>query len=159
VLVAPGLSKTVAAALAERIRQDGGPRTLSVILDVDPEVCRLGYGDIETFDLLRPALESRGLDIQTQKGVRIGLVVADAEVMVYSTTPQLIEAGSTSEEKPNAIRITENGAQELAIACGALKETSLPIEQEVGRDIASAASIEKIKADLKENPPRQFNLV
>ncbi len=159
VLVAPGLSKTVATALAERIRRDRGPRTLSVILDVDPEVCRLGYGDIETFDLLRPALESRGLAIQTQKGVRIGLVVADAEVMVYSPTPKLIEAGSTSEEKPNAIRITENGAQELAIACGAVKETSLPIAQEVGRDIANSASIEKTKADLKENPPRQFDLV
>ncbi|MCI0392589.1 MAG: hypothetical protein MOB07_27975 [Acidobacteria bacterium] len=159
VLVAPGLSRMVAAALAERIQRDSCPRALSVILDVDPEVCRLGYGEIETFDLLRPALESRGLAIQTQKGVRIGLVVADADVMVYSPTPKLIEAGSTSEEKPNAIRITENGAQELALACGVVKESPLPIEQEVGRDIASPDRIEETKADLKENPPRQFDLV
>src|SRR5580704_17341799 len=76
VLVAPGLSRESASALADRIRNDGGPRVLSVILDIDPEVCRLGFGDIEAIDLLRLALESRNLALQMQKGVRIGLVVA-----------------------------------------------------------------------------------
>src|ERR1035441_2197137 len=80
VLVAPGLSKEVALALANRIKSDGGPSVLSVIMEIDPEVCRLGFGDIEAIDLLRPALESRRLAIQMQKGVRIGLVVADAEI-------------------------------------------------------------------------------
>lgn len=157
VIVAPGLSREIASALAVRIKEDGGPKVLSVILDTDPEVCRLGYGDVEAFDLLRPALDSRGLTLQTQKGVRIGLVVADSEVLVYSPTPRLIEAGSNSEEKPNAIRITENGAEELAVACGAVEETS-PSVQEVGLDVASEHIIEETKADLKENPPRQFNL-
>lgn len=158
VIVAPGLSREVASALADRINKDGGPRLLAVILDVDPEVCRLGYGDVEAFDLLRPALELRGLALQTQKGVRVGLVVADSEVLVYSPTPKLIEAGSKSEEKPNAIRITENGAEDLAIACGAV-EAEVPAQgQEVGLDVASERVIEETKADLKENPPRQFDL-
>src|ERR1039458_2276208 len=61
VLVAPGLSKEVALALANRIKSDAGPSVLSVIMDIDPEVCRLGFGDIEAIDLLRPALESRRL--------------------------------------------------------------------------------------------------
>jgi len=42
VVVAPGLSRDVAAALADRINKDGGPPEISVTLDVDPEVCRLG---------------------------------------------------------------------------------------------------------------------
>ncbi|HEX9002257.1 MAG TPA: tyrosine-type recombinase/integrase [Blastocatellia bacterium] len=138
VLVAPGLSREVAQVLTDRIQHDGGPKVLSVVLDTDPEVCRLGYGDIETFDLLTPALAPRGLSIQMQQGVRIGLIVADGEVLVYSPTPKLIEAGSVSEEKPNAIRITEKGAEELALACGAVESAVLPLEQEIGLDQVSA---------------------
>ena len=104
-----------------------------------------------------PHLVSRGLALQTQEGVRIGLVVADSEILIYSPTPKLIEAGSQSEEKPNAIRITENAAEELAVACGAVVE-ALPSVQEVGLDVASEQIIEATKADLKENPPRQFDL-
>src|SRR5271166_6005528 len=156
VVVAPGLSRHVAAALADRINMDGGPPEISVTLDVDPEVCRLGYGDIEAFDLLRPALESRARFLQTQKGVRIGLVVADSDVLVYSPTPQLIEAGSNSEEKPNAIRISGVSPQGLAFACGASDTSVLGLVQEVGLNTASENAIEKTKADLKENPPRLF---
>jgi hypothetical protein len=79
VIVAPGLSVEVATALADRIRKDGGPRELSVTLDVDPEVCRLGYGDIDSLELLRPALESRARALQVQKGVRIGVLVSDSD--------------------------------------------------------------------------------
>lgn len=158
VLVAPGLSKEVALALANRIKSDGGPTVLSVIMDIDPEVCRLGFGDIEAIDLLRAALESRGLAIHMQKGVRIGLVVADSEILIYSPTPRLIESGSDSEEKPNAIRISENGAQEIALACGVGREAVSAAAQEVGLEVANKGLIEETKADLKENPPRRFDL-
>jgi len=158
VLVAPGLSREIASALADRIRNDSWPRVLSVILDTDPEVCRLGFGDIEAIDLLRSALESRNLTLQMQKGVRIGLVVADSEILIYSPTPRLIESGSNSEEKPNAIRISDNGAEDIAAACGAGNEGAHGPTQEVGLQEASEHLLEETKADLKENPPRQFDL-
>lgn len=159
VLVAPGLSRTVAATVAERIRLDGGPGAIAVILDVDPEVCRLGYGEIEAIDLLRPALALRNSDIQMQKGVRIGLAIADDEVLVYSPTPMLLEAGSNSEEKPNAIRLSNTSSPDLAAACGASEATVSAPRPEIGLSAASQKVVEETKADLKENPPRQFNLV
>jgi hypothetical protein len=159
VIVAPGLSKEVASALADRIATDGWPQELSVTLDVDPEVCRLGFGDLEALEILTSALALRDRPLQTQKGVRIGLVVADSDVLVYSPTPQLIEAGSNSEEKPNAIRISSVSPQGLAFACGASDTSVLGLVQEVGLNTASENAIEKAKADLKENPPRLFNLV
>lgn len=159
VLVAPGLSKEVALALADRIKSDGGPPELSVTLDVDPEVCRLGYGDIESFDLLRPIFASRTRVLQTQPGVRIGLVVSDSDVLVYSPTPELIEAGSSSDEKPNAIRITGIGPRELALACGANDVQVLGLGQEVGLNELTEEAVEEAKADLEENPPRRFDLV
>ena len=159
VIVAPGLSKTVASVLADHIKGDRCPAELSVTLDVDPEVCRLGYGDIEALEILAPALESRGLPLQTQKGVRVGLFVADSDVLVYSPTPELIEAGSNSDEKPNAIRISDVSPEGLAFACGARDTSMLGLVQEVGLNAASNEDIEETKEDLKDNPPRRFDLV
>jgi len=158
VVVAPGMSKEVATALAERIKADGAPPELSVTLDVDPEVCRLGYGDIEALEIRAPALALRARPLQTQKGVRIGLVVADSDVLVYSPTPELIEAGSNSEEKPNAIRISSVSPEAIAYTCGANDSQILGLGQEVGLQIASKEEIDQTKTDLKENPPKKFNL-
>jgi hypothetical protein len=159
VIVAPGLSQIVAQALAVRLQEDGGPIDLSVTLDTDPEICRFGYGEIETLELLHSALASVGRMLQTQSGVRIGLVVADGDVLVYSPTPQLIEAGSTSEEKPNAIRISGASPQELAFVCGASETSVLGHIQEVGLDAVTEEAVVQAKADLAANPPRKFDLV
>jgi hypothetical protein len=120
---------------------------------------RIGYGEIDALEILVKALASRGRHLQTQKGVRIGLVVADSEVLAYSPTPELIEAGSDSEEKPNAIRISSVSPQGLAFACGASDTSLLGLVQEVGLSDASESAIEKAKIDLEENAPRKFNLV
>jgi hypothetical protein len=158
IVVAPGLSVAVAAALAARVTGDRCPPELSVTLDVDPEVCRLGYGDFGALETLALALTSRGHSLQTQKGVRVGLFVADSDILVYSPTPQLIEAGSNSEEKPNAIRISNISPEGLSFACGAKDSSVLGLVQEVGLKPADKRLVEKTEADLKENPPRKFNL-
>ncbi len=158
IIVAPGLSKSVAHALVERIGVDGGPAELSVTLDVDPEVCRLGYGDLEAIELLRPALAQFARAMQTQKGIRIGLVVADEDILVFSPTPRLIEAGSNSEEKPNAIRIGHTSPEAISYACGGQDEQLTGAGQEVGLKIASPEAVEETKRDLEANPPRAFDL-
>jgi hypothetical protein len=159
VIVTPGLSVKVATALADRIHEDSCPRELSVTLDVDPEVCRLGYGDVASLDILRPALELRARGLQVQKGVRIGVLVSDDDILIYSPTPQLIEAGSNSEEKPNAIQIGGFGPEALSLACGAHDQQIMGAGQEVGLYLADESTVDETKADLKENPPRRFDLV
>lgn len=158
VIVSPGLSLQVAEAIAKRVDLDGGPPVLAVIVDIDPEVCRLGYGEIDAIDRIRTALNLRGLSLQTQLGVRIGLVVADGEILVFSPTPRLIEAGSTSGAAPNAIRITPDAAVSIARACGASAEADVIEKQELGLDLVDEAKLARTKKDLKEVPPRQFDL-
>lgn len=46
VFVAPGVSEAIARALADRIAELP-PGAVHVVLDVEAEVCRLGYGTIE----------------------------------------------------------------------------------------------------------------
>lgn len=159
IIVAPGLSQDVASAVADRIKRDDGPTMLSIIIDIDPEVYRLGYGDMRSIDILRNALELRNEQIQIQKGVRIGLIVADTEILAFAPTPRYIESGSNSQDKPNAIRITESCAMDIPVACGSEEDFKSIIKQEVGLDFATEKIIEETRQDLEDNPPRVFDLV
>jgi hypothetical protein len=88
-------------------------------LDHDPEVYRLGFGTEAALDRLRSAAEQNLFDLRVQYGVRIGVVIADDLTMIFAPVPLLIEAGSTSVEKPNAIIFSRGEADRLAEAAGA----------------------------------------
>ncbi|MCX7312466.1 MAG: hypothetical protein NTV56_12290 [Alphaproteobacteria bacterium] len=102
VVIAPALTQAVADALSRRF-DDLGQLNVTVILDSDPEVYRLGFGDEPALETIRAASASSMFDLREQPGVRIGIVISDDTTMVYSPVSKNIEAGSTSVEKPNAI--------------------------------------------------------
>jgi hypothetical protein len=105
VYVAPGISKPVVDAIGDAHRAK--PNLLAtVIVDLDPEVYRLGYGTEEGLRALQALAALQHLELRQQPGLRVGLLVTDQQTLVYSPTPLLIEAGSTSEEKPNAVVIS-----------------------------------------------------
>jgi hypothetical protein len=108
VIVAPALTKPVADALARRF-DDLGRLSITVILDADPEVYRLGFGDQEALETIRVASDHAHFDLREQPGVRIGVVISDDTTIVYSPISKNIEAGSLSIEKPNAIILTGGG--------------------------------------------------
>ena len=54
VVIAPALTKPVADALSRRL-DDLGQLSVTVILDADPEVYRLGFGDEQALDAIRAA--------------------------------------------------------------------------------------------------------
>ena len=54
VVIAPALTKPVADALSRRL-DDLGQLSVTVILDADPEVYRLGFGDEQALDAIREA--------------------------------------------------------------------------------------------------------
>ena len=78
VFAAPGLNRKVARALAERYKSLE-PENVDIILDVDPEVVRLGYGDLEALKGLQEAAEKLGSNINRQEGMRIGLTISDSQ--------------------------------------------------------------------------------
>ena len=59
VVIAPALTKPVASAVADRIA-DLGTLSMTVILDADPEVYRLGYPDLDARMILVDLIESHG---------------------------------------------------------------------------------------------------
>lgn len=90
-VVAPGASVRVAETLAATWCRLG-PEAVSVVLDVDPEVYRLGYGEEGAIDVLQRCASELGQSLCEQPGVRLGLLVVDDWTLVYSPTPRLVES-------------------------------------------------------------------
>ena len=104
VVLAPGVPIAIAELLAERWSVLG-PKNVSITLDVDAEVCRLGYGDADSLSLLETAGMRVGGMLQRHAGIRIGVIISDDRMMIFSPVPQLVEAGPRSSKAPNAIML------------------------------------------------------
>lgn len=150
----PGVSDAVADALAHAWQRLGHER-VNVILDVDPEVCRLGYGTLEALKTLRAAATQAGTLVCHQPGVRIGLLIADETTLIFSPTPLLIEAGSTQPNRPNAVQLGPP-PQQLSDELGLGDETSR--KRVVGLDPVQPQAVDAVARDLAQSPPVKFNL-
>ncbi|MQA90533.1 MAG: hypothetical protein GEU90_09900 [Gemmatimonas sp.] len=99
--------------------------------------------------------EALGAHLSHQPGVRIGLVIADNRTIIFSPTPFLIEAGSDSAERPNAIELTE-------ILLPLLRDTGLGpagiSDRSLGLDPVDIHRIAEVEQDLKVAPPAKFPL-
>jgi hypothetical protein len=156
VVIAPALTQAVADALCRRF-DDLGPLDAKVILDSDPEVYRLGFGDLGALDAIRKASANSLFDLREHSGVRIGVVISDDTTMVYSPVSQNIEAGSTSIEKPNAVVLTGSAAERIATAAGS-SSTEQTRPPEVGNKALEPAKVERMQSNLKANPPKPFDI-
>lgn len=157
VFVAPGIRPPVAQALAAAMTLV--PDTsIHLVLDVDAEVCRLGYGDKEFkgMQLLQVAAAQHNLTVNHHPGIRIGLLIADDTTLIYSPTPELIEAESHLPDKPNAIILHNELPPQLANACAVGSEGFATIE--IGLDPIDNRAVETVKKDLQDRPPKEFNV-
>ena len=132
--------------------------SIHIVLDVDAEVCRLGYGDkdFKGMGILQAAALCRGLTVNHHPGIRIGLLIADDLTLVYSPTPELIETESRQPDKPNAICLRSAVPPQLASACAIGAEGFLNLE--VGHEPVEQKKIETVKRELAERPPKPFNV-
>ena len=147
----PGMSLPVAKALCEQWIVLGG-ESVSVLLDVDAETCRLGYSFVEAVKLLHDVASQMGRTIQHRPGLRIGILISDDITVVYSPVPLLIESESGQFPRPNAVRfgpttpdspaVLQQGAEDLIQGSGT-----------VGID-----QLDSVNTDLAANPPLRFDL-
>jgi hypothetical protein len=157
VYMAPSLTMPVANTLARQL-QRLGPDRVHVIVDVDPEVCRLGYGEIEALRMVEKIARMCGGMVHAQPGVRIGLVIADDQTVVYAPTPLLIEASPGERQKqlkPNAVCLGLPPAdleRDLGLGPDGVAE------QTIGLDKAQRLHIEQTAKDLETNPPQRFDI-
>lgn len=157
VFIAPGLRPPVVEALAKAM-QILPVDAIHIVLDVDAEVCRLGYGDkdFEGMRILQEAAQLQGVTVNHHPGIRIGLLIADDLTLIYSPTPELIETESRQPDKPNAICLRSELPAQLANACAVGTEGHATLE--VGHEPIAQKQVETVKRDLAERPPKEFNV-
>lgn len=152
--IAPGITKGIATALVEKWKLLGAAR-VRVIIDTDPEVARLGYGTVEGLSLIHSAAREMGTMIHIQPGLRLGLVIIDNTAIVFSPIPQLIEAGSTTNFRPNGLLLDQIPPSIIEeIGWGEMGETGTAI----GVTTATQKTIDQVKTSLEENPPQKFDI-
>jgi hypothetical protein len=132
--------------------------SVHLVLDVDAEVSRLGYGDkdFKGMELLQAAAAKRGLTVNHHPGIRIGLLIVDNTTLIYSPTAEYIETESRQPNKPNAIVLQAELPVQLANACAVGEEKFATLE--VGKEPIDQKKVAAVKQDLADRPAKPFNV-
>jgi len=96
VFIAPGMTLPVAKALGHRI-EDMDQLNITLVLDSDEEVFRIGYGDMAALEYLHTLANRQGFSLRRQLGLRVGVLLSDENMMVWSPTPRSVEAPPDSQ--------------------------------------------------------------
>lgn len=164
---APGIQMDVAQSMlaaASRL----GSEMLTVCLDFDERVMRMGYGEIDAVALLRDA----GIVVRSAPGMRMALVIVDDAGFIFTPTPLYLEAEPTSGAAPNAMHMSgEQVAEALARLSPAAKAIALaqaktPEEKQriaalpvdVGSEQIMDKDFAEVGISLEEAPPVPFDL-
>lgn len=163
----PGIQLDVAQAMVETA-QRLGPEMMTVSVDFDDRVMRMGYGDVGAVKLLFEA----GIPVQTSPGLRAALVIVDSEGYIFTPTALYLEAEPTGSGSSNAVRMSREqvaqalarlspAAKAIAVAQAETPEAKQRIEA-VTVDVVSAPitpkELAEVSTNLKEVPPVRFDL-
>lgn len=155
VFAAPGLGRQTGQALADAITRLSG--RVTVVLDADPDACRVGYGDPEALRLLHEAVLQRQLPLRKQEGLRIGVLVADDAVLIWSPIARSVEA-ERSQGQPNGLALTGTVTDLCSSALGD-GGTATPLrDAEIGRAPLTVEDLKATLDDLQRSPPAPFDL-
>ena len=163
---APGILPKVAKALAE-VSKRIGIKSITVCLDLNEGVFRLGYGDIKAVETLR----NSKIKLNSSSGLRAGIIIIDNFGYMFTPTALLLEADEISDA-PNAMRLLESQVTEVRIRISekerevvAQKAETKKERERIRHQVVEIESkevqdseIQEVKENLKKNPPAVFDL-
>ena len=164
---APGVQREVAEAMVETSNRLG-PEMVTVCLDFDERVFRMGYGDLNAVKVLQEA----SIGVRTVPGLRTALVIVDGNGFIFTPTALYLEAEPTALMAPNAIRMsTEQRAEALARLSPAAKAiavaqattsgdkqriAALPVD--IPSKHVTDSDLSTVRGHLESAPPVRFDL-
>ena len=164
---APGILREPANAMAE-VAARIGPELVTVCLDFDEKVMRMGFGEMEAVNALRDA----NIEVRTVHGMRTGFVVVDGEGYIFTPTALYLEADDRPTSAPNAMRLSREQATEalarlspvakaIAVALAETEKERDRIRQqavEVSSAPVTDKKIMEVETRLTDAPPVQFDI-
>lgn len=163
----PGIQLDLAQAMVE-VAGRLGQEMLTVSLDFDDRVMRMGYGNVDAVKLLLDA----GIAVQSSPGLRTALVVVDNEGYIFTPTALYLEAEPSDGAASNAVRMSGEqvaqalarlspAAKTIAIAQAKTPEAKQRIEV-LTVDVVSAPitpeKLAEVTSSLETAPPVRFDL-
>ena len=162
----PGIQLAPAQAMADAALRLG-PEMLTIWIDFDEKVMRMGYGDIEAIKTLRKA----GITVNHAPSLRSAFIIADNSGYIFTPTPLYLEP-EPDEEVRNALKLSRDQiAEALARLSPAARVTAIamaetPEEKERISELpfeGDAAPVEdkqfeKTEKNLEVAPPVKFDL-
>ena len=136
--------------------QFGRVKKIMLVLDGDEESCRLGYCDAPSLEKLFLAAQQCNVPIKRQAGLRIGLLMTDDNVLVWTPTPLMFEAPRQHAE-PNGMVLTPQTFKVLPQALG-VDPDKPNAPAEIGTVVLKVDEVQKVVAAIKATPPAPFNL-
>lgn len=165
ILVAPGLYMPVAKAIAARFRELG-QLSVTLVLDASEDVCRIGFGEIEALKQVHSLSGQAGFYVRNQPGLRVGILVADQQTLVWSPTPRSVEAEPSRPDRatggqvpaPNGLFLGGEAAGLIANAVAADGSDVTLDAAEIGTSAVTPAAVDEVSAALAANPPVPVDL-
>ena len=146
---APGIQPEPAEAIVE-VAGKFGPECITVCIDFDERVIRMGFGDLTA----TKALRDEGIAVNSTPGLRTGLVIVDHGGYIFTPTALYLEADSRPAEAPNAMRLSEDQVKEaLARLSPAAKAMAIALagsEEERKKIREQAVEVASVKVADKE---------
>jgi hypothetical protein len=164
----PGIQIEPAKAIVEVASRVNGPNLITICLDFDERVMRMGFGDIAAVKCLRDA----GIVVNSTPGLRTGLVIVDDVGYIFTPTALYLEAEDRPADAPNAMRLSKDqvtealarlspAAKSIAIAFAKtdqekqqIKEQAIEVPSAKVADEAFAA----VERRLEQAPPARFDI-
>lgn len=169
VFITPGLHEQVAEALGKRFSEIDG-LDVTVVLDPDQDVCRIGYGDAKGLELINNLAKKNGFWVRSQPGLRVGILLVDDKTLVWSPTPRSVEAPPISTPRqdslfeksktasPNGLLLGNNPGEQLAKAVAAEGSDTDLSQAEIGKTAITPEQVKDTLDELDKNPPIPVDL-
>jgi hypothetical protein len=166
--VAPGIQVNVANAIIESLKRSPNIE-LTVSVDFDERVMRMGYGHIEGVRILRDA----GIEVRHSPGFRSAVLIADDSGWVFTPTALYLEGEPQSEETPNALSLSGQQLEEIllrlspaakakAIAAAQTEAESAELNKipdDIGIQPIAPDLFDHVEENLRQAPPVEFDMV
>lgn len=167
IYIAPGIWDKAASALAE-LKVSMPDLLIEVSLDFNEHTLRMGYGSLKAVQVLKDT----GITVNHSPGFRSAILIIDNHGWVYTPTARYLEPEPQSLETPNAIHLTEQQINEIAIRVSphakktAIKSASSPEEKErlesilmeTGETPVSDHQYSQVCEEIEIAPPVGFDI-
>ncbi|UHD17388.1 hypothetical protein [Thiocapsa bogorovii] len=165
VYIGPGLYLPVAKALSDRF-DEIGKLEVTLILDADEDVCRIGFGEIAALQEVHRQTQRAGFYVRYQPALRIGVLLADDRTLVWSPTPRSVEdapetanpSASAVDKAPNGLFLGANPGEQIAQAVCAEGTDTHQRDAEIGTRAVSPERVAEVAKALADNPPIPVDL-